>query len=860
MKPNRIKRLGQAALVLSLVALAALAVGSYLEWRQFQASTQLVAGTRQILDLNQALLTHLVDAETGQRGYLLTGQDRYLDPYRAAIQQVPKDLGALVAATQRQPEIASQVATLRTLTGQKLDELRITLALQNANGPKAALEFVGTDLGQRVMNRIREASDRLGTAEEDRRDHAWSALESQALLTRWLALAGTLLLAVLVGLGATMLGRAVEEQERLTGAAASARDLLRTTLYSIGDAVIATDGNGAVSMMNPVAERLTGFSENESLALPSEKVFHIVNEATRAEVESPIRRVLREGRVVGLANHTVLIHRTGRDVPVDDSGAPIRDRAGAVNGVVLVFRDVSERKKAEEALRQSERRFRMVADSAPVMIWSETPGGMRDYFNRPWLEFRGRSAEQEDGEGWKEGIHPEDLARHESLLDTAFRARQPYSLEYRLRRGDGQYGWVLSRGLPRFDDHGEFLGYIGTCVDIEESKRAEEKVRQTAKLESLGVLAGGIAHDFNNLLVGILGGASLLEDYIPEDSPARELVIGLERAGERAASLVKQILAYSGHGRFVVEPLDLSHQVKEIASLISASIPKNVALKFALSDRLSPIVADAAQIQQIVMNLVINAAEAAAPEGGWVQLWTEEREVRAGEVVGAGGSEPLAPGRYAVLTVSDNGCGMDASTRSKIFDPFFTTKFTGRGLGLAAAQGIVRGHQGAITVESEPGRGAKFQVLLPVADAPAAASALPAAESFSGSGKVLVVDDEEVVRRVVEAALVRMGFDVLHAENGNEAVEVFRHEAGEAKLIVLDMNMPGISGEETIRELRRIRPGVPILISSGYTESEAIERFGDTIQGFLHKPYQFSEMARAIQAVLRAERGASGQA
>jgi two-component system cell cycle sensor histidine kinase/response regulator CckA len=860
MEPKRIKRLGQAALILSLTTLVALTVGSLFEWRQFNRTAELVATTRQVLKANQVLLTDLDDAETGQRGYLLTGQLHYLEPYTTATREIPNDLADLAAGAQGQPEIASRVATLSDLTRQKLRELRLSIELQNAKGPKAALELLGTDLGKRMMGRIREVSARVGSDEEDRRERAWSELNRQALFTRWLALAGALFLAGLIGLGAMMLGRAVEEQERLTGAAADARDLLHTTLYSIGDAVIASDGNGAVSMMNPVAERLTGYPEKDALRLPAEKVFHIVNEATRKEVESPVRRVLRDGCVVGLANHTVLIDRAGRDVPVDDSGAPIRDRGGNVNGVVLVFRDVSERKKSEEALRESERRFRMVADSAPVMIWSETPNGMREYFNRPWLDFRGRSAEQESGEAWKEGIHPEDLARHESLLAAVFRSREPFSLEYRLRRADGQYCWVLSRGVPRFGDRGEFLGYIGTCIDIEESKRTEEKVRQAAKLESLGVLAGGIAHDFNNLLVGILGGASLLEDYVPEDSPARELVDGMQRAGERAASLVKQILAYSGHGRFVVEPLDLSHEVREIASLITASIPKNVTLKFALAEGLPPVEADGAQLQQIVMNLVINAAEAAELKGGWVQISTEEREIGPGEVAGAAGSEPLAPGPYLVLRVADNGCGMDAETRARIFDPFFTTKFTGRGLGLAAALGIVRGHHGAITVESDPGGGAVFEVFLPAVKASAPEPGPPDSASFSGSGKILVVDDEEVVRRVAETALTRMGFEVLQAASGNEAVEVFQREAGAARLIVLDMNMPGISGEETIGELRRARPEVPIIVSSGYTETEAIERFGDTIQGFLHKPYQVPDLARAVQAALGKSRAGSGTA
>jgi nitrogen-specific signal transduction histidine kinase len=410
---------------------------------------------------------------------------------------------------------------------------------------------------------------------------------------------------------------------------------------------------------------------------------------------------------------------------------------------------------------------------------------------------------------------------------------------------------VLGRGVPRFAADGEFLGFIGSCTDIDDRKRAEEKMRQAAKLESLGVLAGGIAHDFNNLLVGIMGSASLLEDHVAGDRAALELVTSLQLSSERAAKLTKQMLAYSGRGRFFVGPLDLSEQVRQIVALIQASIPKNVEMRLALAERPPAIEADASQIQQIVMNLVINAAEAIGSGGGWVAVSTAERTVDEGTVADFAAGGTLGPGHYVALTVADNGSGMDAETQSKIFDPFFTTKFTGRGLGLAAVSGIVRGHRGAIKVESAPGEGACFQVYLPAAAAPPERVAATPAPEFLGSGKVLVVDDEEIVRRIARTALERAGYTVLLAGDGQEAVEIFRREAGEIRLVALDMTMPGMSGEEALRQLREIRRDVPVMVSSGYTEEEVLQRFGDSIDGFLHKPYGITDLARAVHSALK---------
>jgi signal transduction histidine kinase len=324
---------------------------------------------------------------------------------------------------------------------------------------------------------------------------------------------------------------------------------------------------------------------------------------------------------------------------------------------------------------------------------------------------------------------------------------------------------------PIRNSAGVVVGASHVARDITERKHFEEKMRQTQRLESLGVLAGGIAHDFNNLLTGIIGNASLLADYQPAEGPARSYVADLLVAAERAADLTRQLLAYSGRGQFIVSPLNISDAVAEITTLVKASIPKTATVRLDLERDVPPVEADVSQIQQLVMNLIINGAEAIGEHrAGTVLVRTGSQELDESYLRAAFPSQELPPGDYAYIEVHDDGQGMDEKTRSRIFEPFFTTKFTGRGLGLAAALGIVQAHHGAIRVHSTPEQGSTFTIFLP---------AIKTGESRrsqkpSSKGTVLVVDDEEIVRRVAKSALESYGYDVLLASNGKEAVDVFR--------------------------------------------------------------------------------------
>ena len=344
---------------------------------------------------------------------------------------------------------------------------------------------------------------------------------------------------------------------------------------------------------------------------------------------------------------------------------------------------------------------------------------------------------------------------------------------------------------------------------------------------------------------------SLAQEMLPAGSPAVELLASVVKIGEQAAHLTRQMLAYAGKGRFVVEPVNLSELVPEMTGLVQPSLSKKIALHLELEPDIPRVEADRGQIQQVFMNLVLNAAEAIGGHAGVISVKTGVRQVETHEAGQASVGE-LRPGKYVYLEVRDSGCGMNEATRTRIFDPFYSTKFTGRGLGLAAVAGIVRGHNGALRLSTEPGKGSCFAVLFPALTAGAEISPAEARRrALHGAGTVLVVDDEEIVREVARRSLERFGFRVLVAESGRAAIDIFKRHPGEIAAAILDLNMPEMSGEETLPELRKIRPGVKVIVSSGYSETEAMPLFiEDQVAGFIQKPYTATALAEKVQSVL----------
>jgi PAS domain S-box-containing protein len=615
-------------------------------------------------------------------------------------------------------------------------------------------------------------------------------------------------------------------------------------MANLEEGLLIADSTGRILSANRAALRVHGWSTHEQAlrALPDFGEFRVTTlDGEEVPLAGwPLARVVR-GET--LRNHELVLIRldTGDTRIASYSGSPIPDAAGRTAFAVLTVRDITEQKEAERKLKESERHFRDLADSMPHLVWIARPDGHHVYFNRRWYEELGIGTEQSMGERWMDHLHPEDRERCNKLWRHCVATGEDYHIEYRFRMAGGDYRWYLGRAVPVRDGQGAIMRWYGSCTDIHDRKREEERQRQTQKLESIGLLAGGVAHDFNNLLTGIMGNASLA---LEEAGPAAEDKIRRILDGaERAAHLTRQLLAYSGKGKFFVADLDLSQSVHDMLDLLRLSVSKSIDIKLDLQERLPVVSCDPGQLQQLVMNLVINAGEAIG-EGrpGVVSIATGVRDIGPG-FAGAL-EEELEPGRYTWLEVRDTGSGMDEEVRRKIFDPFFSTKFTGRGLGLAAVAGIMRSLKGSVEVSSTPLRGAAFTLLFPAGKAELA----PGDEA---RGTILVVDDEPEVRQFIAAVLERTKFRVLTAGDGAQGLELFEARRERIDAVILDVVMPVMGGGELLANIRERRPRMKVLITSGCAEVEA-RRLCDSLQGaaFLQKPYTARRLRETVEQLL----------
>lgn len=505
--------------------------------------------------------------------------------------------------------------------------------------------------------------------------------------------------------------------------------------------------------------------------------------------------------------------------------------------------------KLLEALRRSEQSYRRIVTTTHEGVWTVDAQQRTTFVNQRMADLVGYAVDEMLGRRLHDFVAPED---HE-LITMKFAERRTgvhERYEHRYLRKDGSRVTVQASVSPLLDDAGVFVGALAMVRDVTELRQLEARMLHAQKLESLGVLAGGIAHDFNNLLVGILGNVGLARSELPPGTPAQSYLKDAQVAATRASDLTAQMLAYAGKGRFVIQPLDLNQLIAEIAHLLTAVISKKARLHTEFAADLPATLADATQIRQVVMNLITNASDALGELPGTISVRTGVVDADAALLATTYGDERLTPGCYVVLVVSDTGCGFDADTQTRLFDPFFTTKFTGRGLGLAAVLGILRGHRGAIAVESAPQQGARFTVLLPAAPAVAVVSPRGGDGSVGGgAGLVLVADDEAAVRTVARRVLERAGYSVCVAADGREAVAVFAARADEIVAVLLDMTMPLLRGDEVHRELHKIRPEVPVVLTSGYSDPSQAATLGGTV-GFLAKPWTPQELLMALRTVL----------
>jgi PAS domain S-box-containing protein len=535
----------------------------------------------------------------------------------------------------------------------------------------------------------------------------------------------------------------------------------------------------------------------------------------------------------------------------------------AAGFLACIIADISDHKRMEDALRESEATFRAHVENSFDVIFTLDAAGTFVFVSPAWERHFGFPASEVMGKSFAPTVHPDDIQPCVEYLTRILTTGQSgASPIYRVKCSDGSLRSFVANGMPYTDTKGNLL-FIGVGHDVTDQLRAEQdrldferQLLHTQKLESLGVLAGGIAHDFNNLLLAILGNVELAALKVPPDSKPHKLLEQAVLAANRAADLTSRLLAYSGKGIFVISLLNLNGLINENATLFRTAVPRTISFDLHLAEGLPAVMGDLAQIQQVIMNLITNAAEAIEAQPGVIRLSTGVQLCDRDCLTWSRLVEKPEPGRFVFLEVRDNGAGMSNEVQQRIFDPFFTTKFTGRGLGMSAVLGIIKAHSGALFLDSVPGQGTSVRVLLPVAteaEATQATDAAPPATDgeFPLSGTVLVVDDERSVLKICVTMVKHCGLTAITASDGAEAVAIFRQRHAEIDLVLMDLTMPNMDGVAAMHELRSINPEIKIILSSGFNEQELDERTRDqNPSGFIRKPYSLKNLKAELTRVL----------
>ncbi len=546
---------------------------------------------------------------------------------------------------------------------------------------------------------------------------------------------------------------------------------------------------------------------------------------------------------------------------------PYRDQQGHVTHAVVISHDITERVEAARSLKNSKDRLEFLLHSAPVIIYSRKVKKLWPlHFISPNInQLLGHDEQKLQGsaDAWAEHVHPDDRP----LLSEALKnlcTDGHNKLEYRVQDNHGNWHWLADEMVLVNDAQGHPSEIIGSWADVSERIEAEQErqklqaqLEHDQRLESLGVLAGGIAHDFNNILAAIMGNASMATfELNRRPKNAEKYIERIMLSSEKAAELCRQMLAYSGKGSFVVKPISLTTLVEETQRLLEISIPKNVSLKLDLDKALPCLNGDGAQMQQIVMNLVINAADAIAENNGVIRIQTGLMQVDAAYLSSTYLDVNLPEGSYIYLDVADTGCGMNKQTQASIFEPFFTTKPTGRGLGMSAVLGIIRSHRGAIKIDSIVGKGTTFRIVFPVQSSNPSndpSVIFSEAEKLQSQGTILLADDDDDVRRTETKILESIGFQVLTAVDGNSALEIYRQHGKEIAAVILDLSMPQMDGKACFTELKKMNHDVKVILTSGFNKANVGDWTSD-VSGFIQKPYRIKVLKNLLKEVISTDK------
>lgn len=816
------------ALTVALVLLVAVGIAAAWQFQAFRPSATRVRQSLEAINAIENVTRRLADAESGQRGFLLTGRPAYLEPLTAAAAALPAELATLGTLTHADPAQRAHRDALPPLVTRRLDELARAIELRRTAGFDAALAVVETDVGRQTMDELRATLAAMTSVERD--VLAARLVTSAARNDRVLFAFGAASTLAFLLVGGCALGLNAQSRRRLAiqGQLLESEERLRVTLRSIGDAVIATDPDGRVVFMNPVAELLTGWTTTEAHGRPLADVFVVVDEATRLPVESSVMRVLRERITVGLANHTVLCTRDGREIPIDDSAAPIRDADRVVMGVVLVFRDVTERRRLEleaahaarleaeraesersaELLRASEERYRSLVAASTDIVWTAGPHGTFDEPQPGWEAYTGQRWPQDAQQGWAAAVHPDDRATIIRVWEAAQTARAVLEVEGRVWHAlSAEYHHCWARGVPLLAPDGTLRQWVGMIEDVHARRQAElenedllrvaERARREAeaasqaKDEFLAVLSHELRSPLQTMLtwVGILRAA-------PGPSPETEHALAaLLQSMRTQEQLINDLLDVSRivSGTFTVEtaPFDLTAAANAALDRI---LPEATAAGLLVErrglDEPRPVRGDQTRLTQALLKVVQNAIEF-TPAGGRLTVEAQEAE-----------------GRHT-LAVRDTGEGIDPALLSRVFDRFWqadsakTRRHGGLGLGLAIARHLVEAQGGTIVAASAGiGHGATFTMALPaVGDVPAAepVGALGPAPSLAGI-RILLVEDDDAMSEALAALLEHHGAVVTTAASVRTALGLL--DAADPDILLSDIGMPGESGYTLMHEIR----------------------------------------------------------
>ncbi|MCB2169619.1 MAG: PAS domain S-box protein [Deltaproteobacteria bacterium] len=618
------------------------------------------------------------------------------------------------------------------------------------------------------------------------------------------------------------------------------RMFLESVLYHAPDAIVTMDDRHRVVDWNPGAEKMFGYLPEETLGRQLDDL--VAGQVRKDEAGSKTRQVLSGRRVE--AFETVRYRKDGTPLNVIAAGSPILVD-GVLKGVVAVYTDITDRVKAEKALSDSHQRFLTVLDSIDATIYvADMQTHEILFMNRNMIESFGRDMTGEIcWEAFRDETGPCPNCTNRQLVDDrgrptgviSWKGRNPVSNRWYINY-DRAIEWTDGR-----------LVRLQIAVDITENQKMEEAFQRAQKMEAVGTLAGGIAHDFNNLLTGIQGYASLMKVDQEIPAPHREQILAIENYVNSARDLTARLLGLARGGKYEIAPIDINKLLADTAAMFGRT-RKEIQLHQEFQNSLLIVEVDRRQIEQVMLNIFINAMHAMAT-GGDLFLKTAAVSLDASFCT----PHHIEAGAYIKVSITDTGIGMDADTQQKIFDPFFTTKEKerGTGLGLASAFGIVQNHGGTITVYSEPGHGATFDIYLPASGKQAAPETVVTDQIITGSETILLVDDEEMIRMVASAMLKKLGYRVIVASGGMEAADIVAREGDAIHLVILDMIMPGMDGNQTFDRLREIRPQLPVLLSSGYAiNGQAIDIMQKGCNGFIQKPFSIAELSQKIRDIL----------